>query len=149
MGKRRKSREIALQFLYSYDFQGSSTKLSNIEAEFEKFSLNFEPAKKAMVYARELVVGTEARLAEIDDILQKHSHNWRLERMSSVDRNVLRIAVFEMIFTPDVPSSVSINEALEIAKRYSHHESVSFINGILDAVAISHGSKEASNSRPN
>ena len=144
MGNRRKSREIALQFLYSNDFHGNSGRLSNVEEEFEKFSLNFDVSGKALNYAREIVLGSEDHLAEIDESIRKHSHNWRLERMSSVDRNILRIAVFEMLYSRDVPSSVSINEALEIAKRYSHHDSVAFINGILDGVSIAHAAKEAS-----
>ncbi|HDL98853.1 MAG TPA: transcription antitermination factor NusB, partial [Desulfobacteraceae bacterium] len=73
-------------------------------------------------------------LDEINALLAGHSHNWRLERMSLVDRNILRIAVFEMRYCDDVPARVAINEALEIAKRYSIADSVSFINGILDAV---------------
>ena len=73
-------------------------------------------------------------MAEIDALLAEHSHNWRVERMSQVDRNILRIAVYEMVHVDDAPVQVVINEALEIAKRYSIDESVPFINGILDAV---------------
>jgi N utilization substance protein B len=70
----------------------------------------------------------------IDELIAKHSHNWRVERMSVVDRNILRIAVYEMEYGRDVPNQVAINEALEIAKRYSVKESIAFINGILDSV---------------
>ena len=78
--------------------------------------------------------GIAEHLAEIDGLLAEHSHNWRVERMSSVDRNILRIAVYEMLHGTDTPVQVAINEALEVAKRYSIDESVPFINGILDAV---------------
>jgi len=87
-----------------------------------------------MPYSRVLIEGICQHLDEIDTLLAEHSHNWRVERMSSVDRNILRIAVFEMRYSGEVPAQVVINEALEIAKHYSINDSVAFINGILDAV---------------
>ena len=143
MGLRRKSRVLALQFLFSHDFQGEEGNAGAFATEFDLFCEAFstelfgqhaEAGKKALPYARHLVQGIYSQLAEIDALLAEHSHNWRVMRMSSVDRNILRIAVFEMQAGKDAPVQVVINEALEIAKRYSVADSVPFINGILDAV---------------
>jgi transcription antitermination protein NusB len=134
MGLRRKSREMALQFLFSHDFQERAYAPELVVQELELFCRSFEVGQKAMPYGRLLVEGICLRLEEIDTLLAEHSHNWRVERMSSVDRNILRIAIYEMRYAEDVPLQVAINEALEIAKRYSIHDSVPFINGILDAV---------------
>ena len=143
MGLRRKSRVLALQFLFSHDFQGEDAGVDAFATEFDLFCEAFsselfgpsaEAAKKALPYAMHLVQGIFSQLTEIDTLLAEHSHNWRVVRMSSVDRNILRIAVFEMQSGKDAPAQVVINEALEIAKRYSVQDSVPFINGILDAV---------------
>ena len=134
MGLRRKSREMALQFLFSLDFQEYSCSPDLIETNLEMFCQTFEVGNRSLPYGRQLIEGICLHLDEIDALLAKHSHNWRVERMSSVDRNILRIAVFELQYGEDAPAQVAMNEALEIAKRYSIEESVSFINGILDAV---------------
>jgi len=134
MGLRRKSREIALQFLFGHDFQGLPNDVDSIEVELDQFSRCFESGKKAFPYARELITGICSQLAVLDHLLVTHSHNWRLERMSAVDRNILRIAVYEILYREDVPAKVAINEALEIAKQYSISDSIPFINGVLDAV---------------
>ena len=134
MGLRRKSRELALQFLFSHDFQEQPGLPAAVEAELEVFCQTFDVSKKALPYGRQLILGIAGQVAEIDALLAEHSHNWRVERMSQVDRNILRIAVYEMVHVDDAPVQVVINEALEIAKRYSIDESVPFINGILDAV---------------
>ena len=143
MGLRRKSRVLALQYLFSRDFQAMEGDEQTSEADFEVFfdsfagelfGKNAAAGKKALPYARHLVRGIRDHRKEIDARLAEYSHNWRVVRMSSVDRNILRIAVFEMRAGQDAPAQVVINEALEIAKRYSVEESVPFINGILDAV---------------
>lgn len=134
MGLRRKSREMALQFLFSHDFTGAANDSQSVARELERFCGCFETGKKAFPYAQELIHGICAHREEIDREVAGRSHNWRLERMSHVDRNILRIAVFEMKHRQDVPAKVAINEALEIAKLYSIPDSVAFINGILDAV---------------
>ena len=134
MGLRRKSRELALQFLFSHDFTGASDEPQAVEHELERFCACFETGKKTLPYARELIQGICSKRTQIDGELADRSHNWRLERMSHVDRNILRIAVYEMKHRDDVPLKVAINEALEIAKLYSKSDSVAFINGILDAV---------------
>jgi len=134
MGLRRKSRELALQFLFSHDFQELSDSPEAVAADFDLFCQTFDVGAKSMAYGRRLIEGICLHQGEIDTLLADHSHNWRVERMSLVDRNILRIAVFELQYVDDAPAQVAINEALEIAKRYSIADSVSFINGILDAV---------------
>lgn len=134
MGLRRKSRELALQYLFSHDFQERSSAPEDVARDLDIFCQSYEVSSKALPYGRELILGICRHRDEIDALLATHSHNWRVERMSLVDRNILRIAVFEMCYSDQAPAQVAINEALEIAKRYSIGESVSFINGILDAV---------------
>jgi len=134
MGLRRKSREFALQFLFSHDFQGRSRAPENVARDIDAFCRYFDVGEKSLDYGKELITGICLHLDEIDSLLAAHSHNWRVERMSLVDRNILRIAVYEMQHCDQAPAQVAINEALEIAKRYSIDESVAFINGILDAV---------------
>lgn len=134
MGLRRKSRELALQFLFSHDFQERPQAPEKLTEDLDMFCQIFDISQKSLPYGRELILGICQHRTEIDTLLADHSHNWRVERMSLVDRNILRIAVFEMQYSRKAPAQVAINEALEIAKRYSIEESVSFINGILDAV---------------
>jgi transcription antitermination protein NusB len=134
MGLRRKSRELALQFLFSHDFQERGCAPESMARELDLFCNSFDVGQKAMGYGRQLIEGINAHADDIDRLLADHSHNWRVERMSSVDRNILRIAVFEMRYSQEIPAQVAINEALEIAKRYSLQDSVAFINGILDAI---------------
>ncbi|MCL2791146.1 MAG: transcription antitermination factor NusB [Desulfobulbus sp.] len=136
MGLRRKSRELALQFLFSHDFQErASVPVPDVlMQEWELFCQSFEAGPRTVPYGRTLVEGIWRHLDAIDTLLAGHSHNWRVERMSAVDRNILRIAVFELRYSGDVPAQVAINEALEIAKRYSIDDSVAFINGVLDAI---------------
>jgi len=134
MGLRRKSRELALQFLFSHDFLEQKTTPETVATDLEMFCQTFDFNKNSLPYSQQLILGISLHLKEIDSLLAEHSHNWRVERMSLVDRNILRIAVFELRYSDEAPAQVAINEALEIAKRYSIEESVSFINGILDAV---------------
>ena len=136
MGLRRKSREIALQFLFGHDFQQQAGDPSTLSKELEKFCACFDAGAKAFPYAKQLITGICGQLNGIDQLIIAHSHHWRLERMSMVDRNILRIAIFEMKYAEDVPARVAINEALEIAKNFSIPDSVPFINGILDAVEL-------------
>ncbi|MCL1980353.1 MAG: transcription antitermination factor NusB [Proteobacteria bacterium] len=136
MGLRRKSRELALQFLFSHDFQECTDAPGELVRDWKLFCQSFEAGPKAIPYGLILVEGIGRHLAEIDALLAGHSHHWRVERMSAVDRNILRIAVFELRYGDDVPTQVAINEALEIAKRYSIDDSVAFINGVLDAIQL-------------
>ncbi len=142
MGLRRKSREMALQFLFGHDFQKHSFEPATVSDELERFCASFEAGQKVRPYTEQLLAGISQRLDEIDTILSDNSHNWRVERMSLVDRNILRIAIFEMCFSPKVPEKVAINEALEIARRFSMSDSLAFINGVLDSVQDRKGEKD-------
>jgi len=97
---------------------------------------NFSPAKQAVPFFRKLVEGVRQSKREIDATIERFSSNWKLHRMPHVDRNILRIAVFEMLYCEDIPIKVSINEAIDIGKKYGTHESGPFINGILDSLRI-------------
>ncbi len=134
MGLRRKSRELALQFLYGHDVQEGSCAEEDLLARLNEFFISFQADVKSIPYAEQLIVGICQHRKEIDSLLSRASHNWRVERMAAVDRNILRIAAYEMQYGEDVPATVAINEALEIAKRYAEPDSVGFINGILDGL---------------
>ncbi|XOF34659.1 MAG: transcription antitermination factor NusB [Candidatus Electrothrix sp. YB6] len=134
MGLRRKSRELALQFLYAHDLQERSVAAEAVRDGLQEFCTCFKTDSKAFSYTEELITGICGRQQEIDSALARCSHHWRVERMALIDRNILRIATYEMLYGGDVPATVVINEALEIAKRYAEPESVGFINGILDSL---------------
>ena len=130
MRKRTRSRELALQMLYQIDARGPE-----FVSTMDEF-LQGEAADDAEVQAftRKLVNGTIDSREDIDIILTAAAENWRLERMALVDRNILRMAIFEMLHVEDIPAKVSINEAIELGKRFSTKQSGSFINGILDRI---------------
>lgn len=137
MGLRRKSRELALQFFFGHDFQGKDCDADALRSELALFTTYFDTGKKSLPYAEAIILGLCEHWNEIDELLQRHAHNWRIERMAAVDRNLLRIAAWEMLYNDEVPPQVAINEALEIAKRYSTPDAVGFINGILDSLHAS------------
>jgi N utilization substance protein B len=97
---------------------------------------NFPPSKQLSPFFQDLVRGVIHAKSEIDTMIERYSNNWKLSRMSCVDRNVMRIAVFELLFCKDIPSKVSINEAIDVGKRFGTDESGAFINGILDSIRI-------------
>jgi transcription antitermination protein NusB len=129
MGIRRDARECALQMLYEHDVG----KHSRDEILHSFWQMNEHP-EKVRDFANQLFDGTIQRLKEIDKVIQQHTKNWRLSRMAAVDRNVLRLAVFEFLSGGKTPETVVINEALEIAKKFSTQESAQFVNGILDSI---------------
>ena len=131
MGSRRKSRELALQALFDMDMSQN-----NSEERIELFCRNFTPPNKVLPFFQGLILGVKKNKNEIDSLIEKFSSNWKISRISCVDRNVMRIAVYEMLYCEDIPSKVSINEAIEIGKKYGAEDSGSFINGILDSVRI-------------
>ena len=128
MGDRRKSRELALQLLYEMEVKGSDPK-SVLDRSQEEIS---EEGRK---FAGDLLDGTFRNRKEIDDLIERHSLHWKMVRMAVVDRNILRLGVYELLYLHDVPTSVILNEAIEIAKKFGTEESGAFINGILDKVA--------------
>jgi N utilization substance protein B len=129
MGTRRKARELAVQLLYQHDL----TKVDPEEG-MRLFWEHFPVDTEAREFCTQLVLGTLDRLAVIDELLTEASENWSLHRMSVVDRNILRLATYELVDRPDIPPSVSLNEAIEIAKKYSSPDAAVFINGVLDRV---------------
>lgn len=139
MGVRRTARETALQFLYQEDFtlvQGQEFGY-DLEDRFQLFCTLFQVNRKARGYAFEILKGIKETLAHVDQLISGNAVNWRLNRIAATDRNLLRVAVWEMAFREDVPVQVAINEAVEIAKRYGGEDSPKFINGVLDAVRLS------------
>ena len=114
--------------------QGTDSGLEDIQERFTLFCGLFQISKKGRPYALELLQQTMVNKNRIDDLIAQAAVNWRLPRIAAADRNVLRLAVCEMLYIDDVPDEVAINEALEIAKRFGGDESPSFINGVLDAV---------------
>jgi len=118
-----------MQALYQSETAGTTP-----EEAFQLLKDNFQANKKAASYACELLKGVTDNLEEIDSHIREHSQHWRLERMARVDRNILRVAVYELCERPDVPATVVINEALEVAARYSDEDSSPFINGVLDSL---------------
>lgn len=131
MGSRRKARECALQMLFAADI--SDTRVDDVVRLFWSDLAGAETEASARDFATRLATGTLAHLAELDERIRSRAEHWRISRMAIVDRNILRLAVYEFLHEP-TPRTVAINEALEIARRFSTYEATQFINGILDAV---------------
>jgi N utilization substance protein B len=132
MGSRRKARECALQLLYQLDIGKG-----DLHQMIENFWSQMEgPVEQGMRdFSANLVEGVWQRKDELDEMIASYSTNWRISRMAAVDKNILRMAIFELIHCPDIPVKVTLNEAVEIAKRFGTAESGAFVNGILDNVA--------------
>ena len=129
MGNRRKAREFAIKVLFHMEFNPGFPK--------ETFKLrgeNFGVAKAIQSFAEELVLGVYENKKNLDDVIRKSSKNWKLERMSRTDRSILRLGAFEILFRQDIPPKVSIDEAVELGKKYGTDDSGAFINGILDNI---------------
>jgi transcription antitermination protein NusB len=129
MGTRRYARELAMQALFSMDMNSAFS--SEMLAEYGRC---FPPNKKVEPYFQRLAEGVVQYKDSIDEVIEKYSSNWKVRRMACVDRNILRLAVFELLYCDDIPAKVSINEAIDIAKKFGSAESGSFINGILDSI---------------
>ena len=129
MGRRRKSREFALQVLYQLNI----TKQDAIKALTE-FQENFLPNEEADDFVKRLVFGVIEHYAELDQLIERYSENWRLDRIHMIERNILRMALFELLYCEEIPPKVTLNEAIDLGKRYGSEESGSFINGLLDRI---------------
>ena len=127
MGTRRRARELALQLLYQYELTDASPE--EMQAGFEEWRSATDVVRG---FADELLRGTLDRLEEIDEELSRQTTHWRLERLAAVDRNILRLAMYELLFEVETPHAVVIDEAIEIAKRYGAKDSARFVNGVLD-----------------
>ncbi len=131
MGSRRKGRELALQILYQWDVTREP-----LDRIIESMALLQNTGEDARTFARVLAEGAIRRIDEIDANITQQSDSWRLDRMATVDRNILRVAIYELMET-ETPKKVVIDEALEVTKRFSAPDAVSFVNGVLDAVCAS------------
>ena len=142
VGKRHRSREIAVQMLYQHDLGGS--RLEEIFHGFEGTNLARESDEEdrrsgagvteAIDYARTLVEGAVQHRGRVDELIEEGATNWRIVRMSAVDRSILRLAVYELLFESDVPQVVILDEAIELAKRFGSEQSAAFVNGVLDGL---------------
>jgi N utilization substance protein B len=129
MGTRRKARELAMQALFCMDMR------NDLSVEMlALFCGNFNPSPKTQPFFLKLVNGVLETRSELDALIKRFSKNWEIRRMSCVDRNVMRIAVFELVYCDDIPPKVSINEAVDIGKKFGTEESGAFINGIMDSI---------------
>ncbi|OGQ90991.1 MAG: transcription antitermination factor NusB [Deltaproteobacteria bacterium RIFOXYA12_FULL_58_15] len=137
---RRRARECALQILYQLDMtaaQDGALPAEKLDVALERYWDSFEAVDAdEREFAERLARGVVREVESIDNAIGEASRNWRLSRMESVDRNLLRLAAFEIIHCPDIPRAASINEAIEIAKRYGGGDSAAFINGILDKLGL-------------
>ena len=127
MGLHRRARELALQLLYQHEHTGAD--LDAMQTEFDEW---ISASDEVREFADFLLRGTLAHLGELDDELARQTAHWRLERLAAVDRNILRLAMFELVHEPETPPAVVIDEAIEIAKKYGAEESGRFVNGVLD-----------------
>jgi N utilization substance protein B len=129
MGTRRKARELAMQALYYMDIRKTVC-----QEALSLYCKSFEPEAHVRPFFLQLAQGVMAHQADIDGIIERFSSNWKLSRMACVDRNILRVAVYELFYCTDIPSKVSINEAIDIGKKFGTDDSGAFINGILDSI---------------
>ena len=139
MGKRRRARELTLQFLYQYDtlkesFPNSLILEEVIELFWTTKEIHLEDEVRG--FANSLLIGVCENMNSIDSIINRYSQHWRLSRMSKIDRNILRMAIYELAYLMNIPPPVTINEAVELAKKYGTEESGSFVNGILDRIRV-------------
>ncbi len=131
MRKRTQARECALQILYQSEMNPGD--LAEVIRDYWSQNPDFDD-EEVKSFAERLVNGTSEHLTELDDVIRKAADNWDLERMAVVDRNIMRFAVFELLFCDDIPPKVTINEAVNIAKKFSQEESGKFVNGVLDKI---------------
>lgn len=129
---RRKAREFALQALYQIEITGDPS-----AGAVDAFLLHFEGTGQVKEFARRLISGVISQRGEIDRLIDQSTDNWKLGRLAKVDLLIMRMATYELMFCPDIPANVSLDEAIEIGKRFGTDESASFINGVLNQIAQS------------
>lgn len=143
LGKRRQGRELALQLLYKFDLESSQSDSritatdDMIQREISMIGRTNAGRDLAFLLVRSVIDHIDV----IDNWIEKAAENWTIGRLAVIDRNVLRLAVFEILFVPDVPSKVALNEAIDIAKRYGSEQSGKFVNGVLDRISSSQAGK--------
>ncbi|MBE7055935.1 MAG: transcription antitermination factor NusB [Ruminococcaceae bacterium] len=134
---RRETRDATVKFIFSDDFSQVRKDMETLEERIDNFFRDYDGCEKKdidMVYVKKVVDGTIEHSEEIDKLIKEHTENWSPERMAKIDMAILRVAVYEMLYMEDVPESVSINEAIELAKKYSHEDAGTFVNGILGGI---------------
>jgi N utilization substance protein B len=131
MGKRRKAREFALMVLYELDFRPDPA-----ATVLQEFMRQHVVPPEVQAFAESLVQGTVEHGAEIDRAIEQNAAHWSLARIAPVERNILRMAAYELLYRDDIPERVAINEAIELAKSYGSEESGAFVNGILDQIRL-------------
>lgn len=129
MGQRKKARELALKCLYAYESTGQE-----VDEVCNSLIKTSDLNEESVLYADRLFRRVVETLKELDTSIERFSQNWRIERIAMVDKNILRLAICELVSFPDVPAKVAINEGVELAKKYSSQESSRYVNGLLDAV---------------
>jgi N utilization substance protein B len=134
MGTRRQSRERALQILFQWDIHRHSEEKGHADQWLEDFWEHNPAAADVREFADRLAQGVMRERTELDRLIATHATNWRVDRMPIVDRNILRAALYELLSMPEVPAKVSVNEALELAKRFADDETRKFVNGVLDQI---------------
>jgi len=127
--KRTRSRELALQFLYQWDQRGDE-----VRGELIRFLIEGDADPHVQSFARDLINGVIENIRDIDDTISATAEHWEIRRMAVVDRNILRLAAYELLYLDGVPPKVAINEAIDLAKKFSTAESGAFVNGILDKI---------------
>lgn len=138
MRKRTKAREHALKILYAIDITGDAPK----ECIDTYWQTNEESDTEVKSFANSIVLGTANNGKAIDKMISKYATNWQLDRMAVIDRNILRLATYELLFADEIPPKVTINEAIDIAKRYGDSDSGKFVNGVLDKINKSESKKK-------
>lgn len=125
---RHDARELALQILFQCDFHGST------EFWLEQFWAQRDASESVRTFTSELVAGVRTHQVELDDLIAVYARNWTVDRMPVVDRNIMRLAIYELLWVPDVPAKVTVDEALELAKKFADDETRRFVNGVLDQI---------------
>ncbi len=129
MHKNHKAREATLKLLYEYEISKNSMEKILNRRDF------FEPKEEDLIkFSKELFLGVIQNLEKIDDLIQRHTLNWKVERLAILDKNILRIGTYELLFHPETPAAIIIDDAVELAKIYGDEEAPKFINGILDNI---------------
>ncbi|PZN02775.1 transcription antitermination factor NusB [Thermaerobacter composti] len=138
-GPRRRAREIALQALFQWEAAGNP-----LETGLEWAATEYDPGEEVLAFAAELARGVTRHRLDIDGLIARYARDWDLDRLARVDRNILRLGIYELLYAgrPDVPPPVAINEAVELAKRYSSEDAARFVNGILGQLARDRGLAE-------
>jgi len=129
LGKRRRSREFALQALYQFEIN-----LQDVHHALDHVRKNASPRIDDQEFTGRIVMGVREHLREIDHLIENYSEHWQFDRITIVDRNILRMAIFELLYCKEIPPKVTINEAIDLGKRYGSDDSGGFINGILDRI---------------